>query len=525
MEIKQRQLIKKYVDLMLNRWRFITVSLFVGITIGLGYYFTVPKLYQSNALLSYEQQQINPAKMDPEQGRSRLQESLATLKELVTSRNSLEKVIIQFSLYENARKELPIEDVIDMMRKDISITPSNKGDIFSVAYQGPDPQKVMRVTNGLASLFIEENLKYREERATETSKYTESELAMAKKVLDEKEQQMRDYKLKYFNEMPEQRQSNLAQLQSLVQQNQSIQNSIQELERTKVMAQEQMGMQQRLASLRGLGDATPSAAARRPETDAERLQRLRVHLEELQGRYTEKHPEVRRTKQMIEQLEAKVGKGAAPAPQGAMSTANRATIAASLEGQRLQAQLKQIDINIAQLREEQATIPPQIAKYQGYIEAAPVREAEWNGLTRDYNELRRHYDELVAQNLQAKSAENLERNQKGSKFKIVDSARLAEKPFKPNFLKILLVAIAASLGLSVGSVLTLDFIDTSFKDVGEIEEVIGVPVVCAIPFIEKDVETRKEKLVFRISVIFIMLYGVSLLGTIAVLWKNGLIII
>ncbi len=101
-------------------------------------------------------------------------------------------------------------------------------------FKGHDPEKVIKVTNALASLFIEENLKYREERATETSKYTESELAMSKKVLDEKEQVMRDYKLKYFNEMPEQRQGNLTQLQALITQNQGIQNSIQDLERTKV---------------------------------------------------------------------------------------------------------------------------------------------------------------------------------------------------------------------------------------------------------------------------------------------------
>ena len=167
----------------------------------------------------------------------------------------------------------------------------------------------------------------------------------------------------------------------------------------------------------------------------------------------------------------------------------------------------------------------QIAKYQRWIEAAPVREAEWNGLTRDYSELRRHYDQLVAQNLQAQSAENLERNQKGSKFKIVDSARLPEKPFKPNFLKILLVAVAASLALSVGSVLAGDFIDTSFKDVGELEEFIGVPVICAIPFIEKAKETRRDALVFRVSVAVISLYGVGLLAAIGYLWSKGLIIV
>lgn len=525
MDITQRQLIKKYVDLVINRWRFISVSLLLGGTIGLGYYFYVPKIYQSSTLLSYESRQINPAKMDPEEGKVKLDETLATLKQLVTSRDNLEKVITQFSLYQEARNRLPIEDVIEAMRKDISIVPAPKGDIFSVSYQGTDPHKVMKVANGLSSLFIEENLKYREERATETSKYTESELATSKKVLDEKEQQMRDYKLKNFNEMPEQRQSNLAQLQALIQQNQGVQNSIQELERTKVMAQEQMGMQQRLASLR-VGEPSQNMAGRQPESDADRLARMQAYLEELQSKYTEKHPEIRRTKQVIAQLEGKVGKGQAKAAQGTTASTNsRAALAASLENQRLQAQLKQIDVNISQLREAQAAIPAQIAKYQRWIEAAPVREAEWNGLTRDYSELRRHYDQLVAQNLQAQSAENLERNQKGSKFKIVDSARLPEKPFKPNFLQILLVAVAASLALSVGSVLAGDFIDTSFKDVGELEESIGVPVICAIPFIEKATEARRDALVFRVSVAVISLYGVGLLAAIGYLWSKGLIIV
>ena len=170
---------------------------------------------------------------------------------------------------------------------------------------------------------------------------------------------------------------------------------------------------------------------------------------------------------------------------------------ASMEGQKLSEQIKQIDININQLREEQAAIPAQIAKYQRWIEAVPTREAEWTSLTRDYNELRRHYDQLVAQNLQAQSVENLERNQKGSKFKIVDSARVPEKPSKPNFLKMLLVEVALGMGVGLGGVLLFDFIDTSFKDVGELEEYIGVPVICAIPFIEKEVEAKKEKLLCK----------------------------
>lgn len=524
MDIKQRQLLKKYADLILKQWRLLSLSLLISITVGLGYYFYVPKIYESIALLSYEQQQINPGKMDPEQGRSRLQESLATLRELVTSRNSLEKVIVQFSLYEEARKRLPIEDVIESMRKDITIQPASKGDIFSVSFQGSDPQKVTKVANNLASLFIEENLKYREERASETSKYTQTELAAAKKVLDEKEQQMRDYKLKYFNEMPDQRQSNLTQLQTLIQQNQGIQNSIQELERTKVMLQEQAGFQQRLSALRSANEPTGGASinVRLPENEAERLQRLRLYLDELKAKYTDNHPEVRRVRQLIEQGEQK---GIPATPKDKASASSRSQMVASMEGQKLGAQIKQIDINISQLREEQAAIPAQIAKHQRWIEAVPTREAEWTSLTRDYNELRRHYDQLVAQNLQAQSVENLERNQKGSKFKIVDSARVPEKPSKPNFIKMLLVAIALGMGVGLGGVFLFDFIDTSFKDVGELEEYIGVPVICAIPFIEREAETKKEKLVFRMSCAMLSVYAAILLAVIAVMWKKGMIIV
>ena len=71
----------------------------------------------------------------------------------------------------------------------------------------------------------------------------------------------------------------------------------------------------------------------------------------------------------------------------------------------------------------------------------------------------------------------------------------------------------------------LDFIDTSFKDVGELEEYIGVPVICAIPFLEKEAEMRKEQFHFRISVALISVYGAVLLAAIAIMWVKGMIIV
>ena len=529
MDNKQRQLIKKYVDLIIAKWQLIALCLLIAVIAGLGYYLRTPKLYQSTAVLSYEQQEINPTRMAPQQGRASLRDTISTLQEVVTSRNNLENVILQFSLYEEARRRLPIEDVVASMRRNITVTPLPRGDIFSVSFQGSDPQTVMRVTNALAALFIEENLKYREERATEIFRYTQNELAMVKRVLDEKEQLMRDYKLEHYNEMPEQRASNLARLTALNTQNQGIQESIQDLERTKVLLQEQIAMHQRLAAASSAGlpvtgnDGRRSSDRLSEETDGERLQRLQRYLNSLLSKYTDRHPEVRRTQQLIEQLEEQVK--SVSVSEVEIANGGRSTSPANAEVQRLQLQLRGIDLNIQQLRSEQARIPLEIAKYERWIEAAPVREAEWTGLTRDYNELRRHYDHLVAQNLQAQSAEYLEQSQKGSRFRIVDSARLPAKPFSPNFLKIFLGAAMLGLALSFGTIFMLNLVDTSFKDAETIEDYLGVPVISAIAYLEMDSEIRKRRIRFIASVVFFSACGVLLLVAIAYLWRQGAIIV
>ena len=530
MENQQRQQVKKYLDLLWQRWKLITACVLVAVTVGLVLYLRVPKQYKSSALLSYEAQQINPGRMSPERGGQRLRDTVSTLSEMVMSRNNLEKLIIQFDLYPESRQELPIEDVIESMRKKITITPSSRGDTFTVAFQGPQQDKVMKVTNALASKFIEENLKYREERATETSKYTEDELNMSKVVLDKKEQAMRDYKLQFYNEMPEQRNSNLDRLSSLHEQYQGMQDSIQDLERTRVMALEQIALRKRLGSvLVGGNQSGSNAASSSPNPSMGKygqLQQLQNYLDGLLGKYTEKHPEVRRTRKSIEKLEADLQ--TEPDTENAKTssaTGGKRRTPQDVEIQQLQLQVNAIDLNIKKLRADQEKIKVEISRYEKWIEAAPVREAEWNALTRDYSELRRHYDYLVAQNLQAESVENLERKQKGSKFKIIDPARFPDKPFKPDFKKMLLLALGVGGGLGVGLTLGLDFLDTSFKDVDSIESVLGVGVICSVPYLDTEKEHRKQRLSFIVCGGVLFVYAIALAAALVYLYQQGRIIL
>jgi len=531
MEQQQHQQIRKYLDLFV-RWKgFIVAAILISLPAGLAVYLTTPKVYQSTSLLSYQQQSVNPSqnKLSPDMV-SAIRDVVSTLTQMVTSRTNLENVITTLDLYPEMRQKLPMEDVVDMMRKNIEIEPSKQGDIFQIRFSGGQPDKVVKVTNALAAKFIEENLKYREERATETSAYASDELEMAKSVMDRKEAVIRDYKLKHYNELPEQRQTNVERLIGLQEQYQAKQESIQDLEKTMILIQDQISNRRRMIAQTDLlaadgttrGTAAQQGIAVNP---ADRLIQLRALLKSLEIKYTENHPEIKRTKRQIAKLEQDLATGRVQPDGGLAGSSAQSQGSADPVILQLETQLKNVQLSIRNINEEKEGLRKTIAQYEEWVTAAPVREAEWSALTREYGELKRHYDMLVSSDLQAKSMLNLEKRQKGSQFKIVDSARFPEKPIKPDFVKILAVALFCGLGLGFGVPLVWDFLDPSFRDLNDIEAYLGVPVLCTIPLIETEREKTWCRRKFQIG----LLAAVVAFAVIAVLfaycWRRGLIVV
>jgi uncharacterized protein involved in exopolysaccharide biosynthesis len=269
---------------------------------------------------------------------------------------------------------------------------------------------------------------------------------------------------------------------------------------------------------------------------AQRLEKMQANLDQLLIKYTEKHPEVRRVRAMIEKLKTEIktsGPKSSPAPDIAVASDAESNVAVSAGGSndldqvvlQLEAQRKNVLLNIDNLKEEMVELKKDIAEYNKWVAATPVREAEWSALTREYNQLKKHYDYLVAQDLEAKSALNLEKRQKGSQFKVEDPARIPEKPVKPNFIMIMAMTLLGGLGLGAGGVLAADFFDSTIRDPELIESVVMVPLLTTIPY----VETKKEQQKARkrsIVLLCLMVLGVLLdVGLVFLVWQKGLIVI
>ena len=476
MEDEQRKQVKGFVDLLLRRKKMIFTFLLLATAVGMFIYTKTPKVYQSSSLIMYQRQKINPAKMSPDEER-KISEMVNTVGQQVTSRTSLESIINHYDLYADMRTQIPMGEIIARMRdKDIEIeSQKEQGDIFTVSYSSSDPQKARLVTNAIAAKFVEENIRTREERASETSAYINEELQMIKSTLDKKEKIMRDYKLQYYNEMPEQRKANMDRLNALQEQLNTNQNNMQTLGQTKLIINEQIANYQQLAAY-STADNTGDEIIDLPT--------LKNTLESLLIRYTDQHPDVIRIKRRIETLENQQAQKASANPGITVPPA-----VARTSNQKLNTQLKEIELSLSILKQEREEVLKQIKKYQKWVDAAPIREAEWSGLTRDYEELKKHYENLVAQSLAADSAETLEKRQKGSQFKVIEHAFLPEKPIKPDFLGIMAVVMFAGLGLGIGFALFSDSIDSSFKEASDIESYTGIPVICSVPV----VHTTREK--------------------------------
>jgi polysaccharide biosynthesis transport protein len=518
-QLSQIDIFNNYLNLFIIRNKLIIMCFLLSVSASYPIYLNLPKIYQSSASIIFKEQNINPSRLSPDEG-LQIREMVNTVTQQVLSRTNLENIIKQYNLFADMQKNVPIDDIIDKLReRDIVVdVKQERGNVFSVSFKGEEPQTVMKVTNDLASKFIEENLRVREERAKETATYIQDELLMSKETLHKKESQMRDYKLKFYNEMSDQRTSNMNRISDLQEQFQTIQTSIHDREQSRLIVSEQLEIR------KGIQKASVGPAASGSETDRggqlNRLETARNTRQELLSRYTSEHPSVKRIENQIRQLESELknlkGSGPSNTIDGAVTSDSRT--------QELDLQIKEIDIGLKTLRKESENILSQIKTYQGWIDAAPTREAEWSALTRDYDELKRYHDTLLAQSLAAEAAESLERHQKGSQFKIIDPAYLPITPVKGPFRIIFLASMIIGLATGAGLILGLDILDTSFKDKNEIEAFLQLPVTCALPLLVTETEKRNKKITDIVWYCFFGAWLLSLMGITLYLNKQGSLI-
>ncbi|MGZ6203203.1 MAG: GumC family protein, partial [Thermodesulfobacteriota bacterium] len=443
---------------------------------------------------------------------------LSTISQEILSRTRLEKVIHEFNLYADIRNSAPMEAVVDTMRKAIEVKVENQSqseraqNSFSISYEGREPRTVMMVTNKLASLFIEENLRVRELQAERTSEFLSKELDAMKEKLKTKDEEIRNIKQRYMGELPQQLDANLRVLERLQQQLHATNESIRAVEDRVLFVQnriEQLNERGRVPTSRKdrVSQMEDRGGEQAPEDPViTRWGTLNRELKEIQSKYTETHPDVIDLKTKIAKLEPRVMELLEKEKVQREARLNKLKsrretdtveelplaldpVAKSLLDQ-YDGQLHEGQLEAKRLRAEENNLREQIAIYQKRIEDTPKREQEFALLMRDYDLMKLSYQSLLDKKIQAGMAENLERKQQGEQFRVLDLASVPENPVKPNRDKILLWGTMLGLVVGLGLAWFRDSLDPSLHSVAAAEVVLGIPVIAAIPNLQEN-KTRK----------------------------------
>jgi polysaccharide chain length determinant protein (PEP-CTERM system associated) len=482
--------LQDYLDIFLKRkWYFIIplVLVFAG---TLGYLTVASKWYRSSTLVMVSPQKI-PQDYVKATVTSGVEERLASIAQEILSRTRLEQVIKEFNLYPGRLKSQPMETVVEDMRKDIEIEIPKKDkekNHFTISYVGKDPRVVAAVTNKLSSLFIEENLKIREQQAQGTSEFLDSELKAKREKVDQFQQEITTFKRRFINELPENRDANLKVLEQLNLQSQKIHEAIRAAEDRKLIVQNQLSAMPFQGSEGGRGNMPPGFSQPQPPMMIQ-LSQLKRQLEEFQAKYTENHPDLLMTKKKIADLEKRLAEsqtvsgGAGPDKQG--KTGDPVQDQYNAYQNERKTQLALLDKEIARLKKEDERVRALTVQYQTRIENTPIRELSLSAMNREFNNLNESYQVLLKKSAEAQQAENLERRQKGEQFRIIDPARVPEEPFKPDVTKVLLIGLALGIGAGLGLAFLREQMDHSFRDAEDLEVTLGLRVLANIPRAEK----------------------------------------
>ena len=486
MEIQgQKQLqIEDYIEIIFRRKWFIIIPFAVSILgVILAIYF-VPRTYKSSTMILVEHQKV-PESYVTSTVTVDITERLNTITQQVMSRTRLESVINEFGLYKEARDKGTSEELVEFMRGNIEIDVKNEGrrgegvSSFSISYMGRDPETVMHVTSRLASLFIEENLKVREQQAEGTTEFLDNQLQSLKKSLESQESQIKSYKEQHMGELPSQLEANLRTLDRLQLERQITNDAMRSAEDRKNMVERQLS--EIGIAPAGVRDAATGVVSSDPVR--RRLAELQAELSQLSSMYTDKYPDIVRVKSEIAELESQIKTGRVREAEG--SSAGRAPLVSdSPLYATLSTQLIEVSAELRNLREKQKELAKNISSLQGRVERIPAREQQMAALMRDYENTRQNYQNLLNKKLDAQLAESLEKRQKGEQFRILDPANLPVKPFKPDTSKIALIGLALGIGSGAGLVFLLEYIDASFRKPDDVYAFIGIPVLASVPRVE-----------------------------------------
>jgi uncharacterized protein involved in exopolysaccharide biosynthesis len=511
---------------------------FGGLIIALA----LPPIYKSEAMIRVEDQEIQEGFVQPTSDEY-VEERIGKLNQQVLSRPNLEEIVGKIKLYSENNNQVADSELVEKLLQNIQLEtivsemqskPGGRPLSFTVAfklsYEGKDPNTVQKVTETLANLYIEEDIKSTERVVSATTDFLEVELERIKRDIEIQERKISEFKKKHSRELPSDLSYNIQTITRLERELDQSNIKLRNLNEKYIFLESQLAQVEPLSPIVVGGEKI----ATNPN---QRLKELNIQLTKLKSIYSDKHPDIKKLRREIQELESQV-----QASDDSVAKVKRLrqleNELARLEGElgpkhpdvkslkkeiallsqevnnlmtesaklkiseetpdnpayiNLVTQINAIKTEVQAIEEDKEKIIQSIQRYQRRIENAPGVEKEFNSLTRDYEAGKNKYNEIWNELTAAQVVEKVEGKQRGRRFSIASPAYLPTKPYKPNRIAIILVSFLIAIGTSSLFAAFRESLDNSVKSADQIRQITDVPVLSSISYVITDSEKRAKR--------------------------------
>jgi polysaccharide biosynthesis transport protein len=508
--------VEDYIDIVRRHrgWIFGPLLLILaGTTVGV---YLMPDTYVSLATVKVQPQQV-PVNMVQAAVNQEMTDRITSMSQTILSRTTLAVIINNFGLYPRERKSMPIEDVVEIMRRKVQILPvssiggpGHEVPAFAIQFAYENRFQAQRVVSDLVSRFIDESTTSRANATLQTTQFMNDETNEAHRALEDVESQISAFKVRNNGHLPDQADSNVRRLEALDANSTYLSNSISRANAEKLQLEGSLRIiQEEMDEVNRQPRVTATGQKRNEKLEqAEReVDQWTNRLAELRERFKDNHPDVQAAILRLDAAQKKrddlsaaqaeeqaQAEAAPPSPTPVDPQVRRDVRELNNARERTENQIEAKELEIEQYNKQLKDTNDRAKLYQSRLdETAPEGEKEYLDLLREREIARENYqnrDNLLSR---AQIAKEMEDRKQGEFLELLDPASLPTTPTEPK--RPVIISMGAGIGLLIGFVFAgaREMKDTSLKNLKDVRAYTQMSILGSIPLLENDLVVRRRR--------------------------------
>jgi polysaccharide chain length determinant protein (PEP-CTERM system associated) len=481
-----------------NRWQGLLAAWVVGLA-GAVVVYMIPERYEASARVYVDTQTVLKPLMRDLAVQPDIELQVSMLARTLISRKNIEKVIADIDFQDEVGKSGNNDALIDSLTKAIRLDVQGRN-LYRISYKDVKPQRAEKVVANFVALFVDTGLGDSRKDTEEARKFIDEQIKIYEGKLAESENRLKEFKIRNFGyAVGGGRGDQFGQMSQISDEVRKLQVDLRAAEQSRDALRAQLAAEN--PTLVASTDAVLAAIASRPSELESRLEAQQRNLDDLLRRFTENHPDVIAARRLVAQLEAqrKQELDARRAQELAASKNNAPT---NPVYQRIKIALTESDAQVAALRARVNDQQARLNELRSSAIKVPKLEAEMAQLNRDYDIVRKNYEQLVARRESAAISGKVDESAQLAVFRVVEAPRVASRPSFPNRLTMIPLLLAAALAAGLTVAVGLGQLIPTFDDVRSLREISKRPVLGAISQVASNGATGAlgERLAFTLSV-------------------------